>query len=177
MRQPEGAQPQRPGRPRVLASGRPEQWRSQRRPRGERGRDASHPAPTEQPSLQCHPQPGGRWLAPGVRDTRAIVSDPRPRPIGGRGGLPHARRGAQRAGPGRSARSSCGARSHREKLLRGAEAVGGGRRRWVGEAIALLSPKSKVLGAVSRARRRGSVCRLPRASLRLCGEPRHRAPA
>lgn len=55
--------------------------------------------------------------------------------------------------------------------------MGGGRRRWVGEAIALLSPKSKVLGAVSRAGRRGCRCRLPRASLRPCGEPRHRAPA
>lgn len=67
---------------------------------------------------------------------------------------------------------------HGEKLLRGAEAVGGGRRRWVGEAIAFLSPKSKVLcGAVNRAGRRGSLCRFPSASLRLCGEPRHGAPA
>lgn len=88
------------------------------------------------------------------------------------------KRGRERFGPGRSAPSRWGARSHREKLLRGAEAVGGGRRRWVGEAIALLSPKSKVLGgAINRARRRGSLCRLPSASLRLCGEPRHGAPA
>lgn len=43
-----------------------------------------------------------------------------------------------------------------------------GRRRWVGEAIALLSPKSKVLRAVNRAGSRGSCCRLLRIGLRLC---------
>lgn len=47
----------------------------------------------------------------------------------------------------------------------------------VGEAIALLSPKSKVLGAGSRTRSPGSRGRLGRAGLRLLKEPRRPAPA
>jgi hypothetical protein len=57
--------------------------------------------------------------------------------------------GTESHGPGRSAPRGGGARRHREELLGGAEAVGGGRRPWVGEAIVLLSPKSKVLRAVN----------------------------
>lgn len=87
---------------------------------------------------------------------------------------PRARR---RGAPGRPAPRGGGARRHREKLLRGAEAVGGGRRRRVGEARALLSPKSKVLGAVSRTRSPGSRGRLLRAGLRLLKETRQPAPA
>lgn len=55
--------------------------------------------------------------------------------------------------------------------------MGGGRRRWVGEAIALLSPKSKVLRAVSRTRSRGIRGRRLRVGLRLRRETRQPAPA
>lgn len=177
MLQPEDAQPQRLGRLSVLASGQPRLRRSQRRPRGESGRDASCLVPTEQPFLQCrtHSRTGGVSLQ--AFGTPGLLFRTRGR-TGFEGEVAFSKHGPERIGPGRSARSRRGARSHREKLLRGAEAVGGGRRRWVGEAIALLSPKSKVLGgAINRARRGGSLCRLPSANLRLCGEPRHGAPA
>lgn len=47
----------------------------------------------------------------------------------------------------------------------------------MGEAVALLSPKSKVLGAVSRTRSPGSRGHLLRAGLRLRGDTRRPAPA
>lgn len=142
---------------------------------GTSARDAPRPAPPAQLPFPCPPQPGGqcrcscRLGRPGYCSGPAAVpalSDKRPSPHGRRGG-----------GPGQLAPRGGGAPRHREKLLGGAEAVGGGRRRWVGEAIALLSPKSKVLGAVSRAPSGGSRGRLLRAGLRLLQETRQPAPA
>lgn len=140
---------------------------------GTSSRDAPRSAPRTQLSLLCHPQirrqcrcscylghPGycsGRAIVPALREKRP---SPRVRRCGG---------------PGRPAPRRGGARRHREKFFRGAEAVGGGRRRWVGEAIALLSPESKVLGTVSRARSLGSRGCLLRAraglSLRETRQP------
>lgn len=59
---------------------------------------------SKRPSLRWHPRPGGRWLAPGVRDTQAIVSDPRRRPTR-EGQAAFLTRGRERSGPDRSARS------------------------------------------------------------------------
>lgn len=106
----------------------------------------------KRPSLRCHPRPGGRWLAPSIRGHPgycfgpAAAPDPR-----GTIGLPHARPGAQRAGPvGTELMGS--SPTPRKVAPRGggggwwAEAVGGGGGR------PPISPKSKVLGgAVSRA--------------------------
>lgn len=138
-------------------------------------RDAPRPEPPTQLSLPCHPQPGRQCRCschlghPGYCSGPAAVpalKEKRPSP-----------RLLRCGGPGRLAPRGGGALRHREKLLGGAEAVGGGRRRWVGEAIALLSPKSKVLRAVSRIPSGGSRGRLLRAGLRLLKETRQPAPA
>lgn len=142
---------------------------------GTSAKDVPLPAPPTQLSFLRHPQPGRQCRCschlghPGYCSGPAAVlalREKRPSPRVRRCG-----------GPGRLAPRGGGARRHREKLLRGAEAVGGGRRRWVGEAIALLSPKSKVLGAVSRTRSRGCRGRLQRAGLRLLKQTRQLAPA
>lgn len=135
--------------------------RKQRRPRGESARDASRPAPTEracvpaseQATLSPVPPTARRAVArsgcsghPGYCFGPAAAPDPR-----GTSGLPHARPGAQRAGPvGTELMGSSPA--PRKVAPRGggggwwAEAVGGGGGR------PPISPKSKVLGgAVSRA--------------------------
>lgn len=102
----------------------------------------------ERPSLRCHPPVArfGRSGHPGYCFGPAAAPDPR-----GTSGLPHARPGAQRAGPvGTELMGSSPA--PRKVAPRGggggwwAEAVGGGGDR------PPISPKSKVLGgAVSRA--------------------------
>lgn len=135
--------------------------RKQRRRRGESGRDASRPAPTERAYVRVSeratlsPVPptarravarSGRSGHPGYCFGPAAAPDPR-----GTSGLPHARPGAQRAGPvGTELMGSSPA--PRKVAPRGggggwwAEAVGGGGDR------PPISPKSKVLGgAVSRA--------------------------
>lgn len=100
-------------------------------------------------SLPCATRsPAGNAGAPAIRDTRAIVLDPRPRQFPSeRRPSPRVRRRA--AGPdGWPAR-----RGSSQTPVRCSE----GRRRWWaeavgGEAIALLSPKSKVLRVVSGTR-------------------------
>lgn len=142
---------------------------------GASARDAPRPAHFPQLSFLCRPQPG--------RQCRCSCHLGHPSYCSGPAAVPALReerpcpRWRRCGGPGQLAPRGGEALWHREKLLGGAEAVGGGRRRWVGEAIALLSPKSKVLGAVSRTPSGGSRGRLLRAGLRLLQETRQPAPA
>lgn len=168
-------QSQRPRRRFVPASGRLGPRCSRCRRRCERSRDAIQECPQPRaPRTALSPvPPAARPAVPGLlpAGTPALLF----RTCGGAGSEGEA--AFPTRAPGRPAPRGGGARRHREKLLRGAEAVGGGRRRRVGEARALLSPKSKVLGAVSRTRSPGSRGRLLRAGLRLLKETRQPAPA
>lgn len=112
MRPPEGLQPQRPGRaPTPGLPGRPKLCRSQATSPAWREWQGCVPPCAHRASVRASertsdPLSGAtrRWLASGVRDTRAIVSDPRLRPIReGQAAFPT--RGRERSGPDRSARS------------------------------------------------------------------------
>lgn len=141
---------------------------------GTSSRDDPCPAHPLQPSSLCHPQPGGQCRCACHSGHPGYCSGPTAVPaLSERRPSPRVRR---RGGPGRLAPRGGGAPRHREKLFGGAEAVGGGRRRWVGEAIALLSPKSKVLRVVSRTRSRGSRGCLLRVGLCLRRETRQPVP-
>lgn len=101
MPQPQGAQPQRPGRHDVLAS---RLHRSQRSPCGQSGSDASCLVPTEQPSLQCPTQSRTGGVSLQEFGTPGLLFRTRGR-TRSEGEVAFPKHGPERIGPGWSPRS------------------------------------------------------------------------